>query len=374
LNHTPFFSFHNLPVSSVPKSSLWKAINRLTLIDLTRPQDGRREVRFVRTVGKRLRFETEARLLDVRDAVLASQWLDELARVELNAGLGGEHFHDPPARRLGEPRGETQFAALAAHDPIVVVEAAAGTRADACRVRKVKVGAVDGGDLAGRNQAVGHRCVKVRLDLHMVVHDRGRNAQIQIEEAVVRQIDDCRLVGRGSILDVKRRLAVRQFIRHRALDRARIALVVVGRRVRENQRGAARRLDETRGPQRTIPAVNTTVQMIGTIVARQLIGVSVDVKATESDAIRVPSDRTAVVGTHTVVLLKRVESEHNVSAAHVQRDNGAAPVAHAQSQARLCVLDSVEMRSLTVDCSPNSLLNGERRHIKEKEVNDEVCG
>src|SRR5215472_938300 len=92
--------------------------------------------------------------------------VEEIRGIELDAGLAGEHFHDTAAPGLAHARREPRLARrIRPQDEIVVIAAAqqdllvARTEARADRRRRTEVEgcAVDGPDLAGRNEIRRHR-------------------------------------------------------------------------------------------------------------------------------------------------------------------------------------------------------------------------
>src|SRR4051812_44916678 len=88
-----------------------KPIHRRRVVPLPGAEHGGGELRLVRRVGEVLRLETERRALFVDLAALARDLsVQEIARVELDAGLGGEHVHRAPARGIDDVRRGTQCA------------------------------------------------------------------------------------------------------------------------------------------------------------------------------------------------------------------------------------------------------------------------
>ena len=68
---------------------------------------GGRETRVIRGIGKMLRLEAKRRPFAVDlSAFAANAAVQEVAGIELNAGLGGTHFHDPATLRLAHAGGQ----------------------------------------------------------------------------------------------------------------------------------------------------------------------------------------------------------------------------------------------------------------------------
>src|SRR5215472_2178366 len=69
-----------------------------------------------------LRLEAETRPFAVRKPAFALQGaIEEVARIELQAGLGRGDVHGSTALGIGQPRGEFQPGALSIQYPVVVV-------------------------------------------------------------------------------------------------------------------------------------------------------------------------------------------------------------------------------------------------------------
>src|SRR5579863_2433688 len=72
-----------------------------------------------------LGFKCQGAAMLVRFAALpVKRSIEEIAGVELNGGLGGEDFDDPPRFRIADPCGKFQAAAGAVENPVVIVAAA----------------------------------------------------------------------------------------------------------------------------------------------------------------------------------------------------------------------------------------------------------
>src|SRR4030042_2484500 len=81
-----------------------KFMNRPGRILLSRDQDGRWEMAFIRRIWKMLCFQTETVMFLVDLAGLScDRAVKEISRIKLDAGLDGEDFHDSTARRLIDP-------------------------------------------------------------------------------------------------------------------------------------------------------------------------------------------------------------------------------------------------------------------------------
>ena len=87
--------------------------------------------------------------------------VQEVARVELNAGFGGQHFHHPPGLRLVDSRREGQRASAAGQNEVVIVAAAelellvvlVDPGADGRRLAEIERRPFHAAQLAGRDQS-----------------------------------------------------------------------------------------------------------------------------------------------------------------------------------------------------------------------------
>src|ERR1019366_789156 len=137
-------------------------VGRGGLVSLAGLQFGGRESRLIRRIGIMLGFETEGRVLRIDLAALAGEGaVEEIAGVELNARLGGEHFHHAAGGGPFDARRESEARAFAIDHPIVVVAMAelelfvvlVGARADGGGLGEIEGRAGDGLELAGGDQA-----------------------------------------------------------------------------------------------------------------------------------------------------------------------------------------------------------------------------
>src|SRR5262252_1064457 len=160
-------------------------------------QDGRREVRFIRRIGKMLCLEAEAVALVIGLADFALHLCEKVADVKLHARLGRPDFHHPARRWFGDLRRLTQYSGLAVHDEVVVVAAAefqllvvlVDARADRRRLRKVERRAFDASQFAGRDQSRVDWCEAVGVDRQLMVQYVAVALPRQVEIGMVGQVD-----------------------------------------------------------------------------------------------------------------------------------------------------------------------------------------
>jgi hypothetical protein len=157
-----------------------------------------------------LRFEGESVALAVDPTALADDGaIEEVARIELDAGRGRRHFHHPAgagilkpehgAQRAGRPVDDVVMV-VAAADPYLLVASVADPRADRRGRAEVERRSGDRPDLAGRDQSRVDRRVGRGVEREPRVHRIARRALArQVEQGMVGDVDDGRPVAGGSI-------------------------------------------------------------------------------------------------------------------------------------------------------------------------------
>ena len=166
-------------------------------------------------IGEVLRLQAERAAMLVNMAGFACDCaVEEIAGVELQPGLRRRDIERSAALRILELRGVTQ-PRVAIQDPVMVVALAVldllvirvDARADRGRLAEVERRAVDGCELAGRNQPCIHRRVAIGVERQDMSEDVAAPFAGKIEVAVLRQVDRRRLVGRRVV--VHRQLVLR---------------------------------------------------------------------------------------------------------------------------------------------------------------------
>ncbi len=241
---------------------------------------------------------------------VAQAGLGELgAVVELDRRRRGEHRQRHGAARRGDPGDRPRLGQRLAPEHEGMVE---GLRADPRRPAQVEARAGDRGDRAGRDQGLVDRQVGLGRDLdHVVVDRRGRKAlrrQQQVEVAVVRQVDDRRLVGprrQGGAQGA----GAGDGIGTGDVEGARIALLAVSRLV--GQRQAARpHLRE--GPVAARESARAAMQVgAAGLVAGEIVGDAVEGEAPARDAVGEASDGRAELRGLLDVVVRIVAAEHH---------------------------------------------------------------
>src|SRR4051812_38053288 len=181
------------------------------LVGLTGPQNRRREVRVVGGVREVLGLEGEGVALAVGLVANAEEGaVEEVAAVELGAGLVGVHLDRAAVLGLPEAGGEPETVVVrpaAEHEVVVVAAADDQLRvivpepgADRGRFGEVERRTGDRSDLPGRDQAGVDRGVLGGIQLQHVAVDVAVALTEQVEVHVVGQVDDGRLAGEGRVV------------------------------------------------------------------------------------------------------------------------------------------------------------------------------
>ena len=100
------------------------------------------------------------------------------------------------------------------------------------------------------------------------------------------------IVGRSVVADVldDELVAGRQRVRHTRGERPRVTFVAVGTGVGKHDRRSARVTCDLGVPDDLVESFHPAVQMIGTVVQRELVGVAIDRDVPAGDAVTVAPD------------------------------------------------------------------------------------
>src|SRR5215218_10830360 len=180
-------------------------VDRGGVVALAGAQHGRREVGVVGRVGEVLGLQGETVALPVGAAAGPDHGaVEEVARVELDAGLVGEDLQYPPAARVLQPGRQLQPGAAPVEHPVVVVAAADLELLEAVVTDPL----TDPGRTGEVHRRAGHRVDGPRGDqggvdrgvaagpqAQLVVVDVARALTGQVPVGVVGQVDDRGGVG-----------------------------------------------------------------------------------------------------------------------------------------------------------------------------------
>src|SRR5215216_6384576 len=304
-----------------------EAVDGGGLVPLTRRQHGRREVGVVGRVGVVLGLEGEPVALPVHPAAGADQRpVQEVAGVELDARLVGDDLQDPAAPRLDDPGRQLEAAAVPVQHPVVVVaapddellEPVADARPDGGRAPEVHRRAADPGDLAGRDQGRVNRRVVAGLEGQLVAVDVARALAGQVPVGVVGQVDDRLQVAvadqPGPVVHADL-VAVGERVGDLVGQPPRVALVTVGAGEAEHQPHAVPVPHRGGGPHVLVEADRATVEAVGRVVDRQLVGLAVELEPAQGDAVGIAAGDAAEIRALGLVVGDVVEAEGDVGQA-----------------------------------------------------------
>ena len=190
-----------------------KSVQASMLVHFSGPQDGVRELGEVDGVGEFLGFQGKgaAECDDVAVLVNRLAVTEEIAAVELEAGLVGINFQHSSRRRAYDPgvQAEAAGAGVIVYDPVVVVAVAVADLlivgiyelAYGPGLAEIHRTAVYDHRMSKRYQLVIHGRHAAGRDLHDMVKDVAFPAPLQVEEGMMRQIDGGGSVGGGFELD-----------------------------------------------------------------------------------------------------------------------------------------------------------------------------
>ena len=152
----------------------------------------------------------------------------------------------------------------------------------------------------------------------------------QVEVRVLRQVHDRGLVGGGGVLDDQLVLR-RQQVGHGRLQRARIALVAVGRRHAPLDADRAVARDLLALPDVLVEPAHAAVEVVRPVVRGELVGLAVERERGAADAVRVAPDHVAEERVRVALVAReRVEAERHVGVrsrpvGHADGDDGRSP-------------------------------------------------
>src|SRR5262245_15501847 len=254
----------------------------------------------VRRVWIVLGFEAQAGSMLVDAAAFAGdRTVQEVAGIKLKPRFGRGDVERSPTLWIDHSRRGLKPIASAIQHPVVVVSAPVlqldvdrvYARTDRRRLLEIERRPLHRRELSGWNECGVNRCVSARVNSQLVIENvsaiRGK-----IEVAVLRQVDWRRLVG-GRSIGNHQIVLISQRIPHACLQRSGVALLTVGAGSSEGDAEAVRRVAWYRVPDDLVETVDTTVQMIRSVVGRQFVRRAVQVELRVRNPVAVtPDNRT----------------------------------------------------------------------------------
>nr|GEU28271.1 hypothetical protein [Tanacetum cinerariifolium] len=261
----------------------------------------------------------------------------EVAAIKLYARFLAPHFQHPARRRLAHARRQGQRALfLFGEDEVVVVPETVAdlfvvgvdALADGVRFPEVERRARHWRQLAQRDLHVVDRRVAVRVDGQFVAEDVAAAGQVEVR--MIGQVDRRGPVGHRVEGDAQLVIGA-QFVNHRGVQVAGVALLAVGAQVTENQAGRLGGAEGFGGPQAAVKTIDAAVQVVGAVVLIQVVLLAVQRKAGIGDAVAVAADQGAEIVRFAQVGRHVVEAAHHVgqlavAVRHVDFGDDAAEV------------------------------------------------
>src|SRR5712664_1501945 len=309
---------------STAPSTRGKSIPRGVTIGLPGIEPRRRIVWTIWRVGIGLRLQAQRVILAVNAAIFSGHGpVEEIARIELDTGLICQNFEDPARPRIFHAGSKTGIAgAAAAQAEIVIVALAdlnlfkgiAQAHADAVGDAEIERSPVDPARPAAQWEAGrAHRQVSIRSDREMMIQNAAAASfdARKIEEAVIGQIDDGRLVGLGR--ERRRKFhGAGNAVSDAGLQPAGIAFLTVRAVVgqRDEWRGL---LPQGRdGPVLAVETRQTAVKRVSAVIGRQLKAMAIELERTVRNTVGITTDRRAEETPNRDITFKVVAAQDDV--------------------------------------------------------------
>lgn len=304
---------------------------------LTRTQDRVWELRLIRRIGEVLRLQAESVAMLVRVTVAADRAIEEVAGIELHSGLRGRNFQDASGRGFVNARGQDQARTFAVDHEIVVVSmgklelfvVVIDAGADLLWFGEIERRSLYRFKFSRRNQMFVHRCKAVGIDHDLVIEDVAIAFALQIEVAVIGQIDGSGFVGGRFVVDHEF-IGVAEGVSHSDFQVAGKSVVAIFAQVVKDDSGFA--LHRLGVPHDFIESVvAAAVQGIRAIVLGQSVSLAFETEGAVGDAVRVASDERSKVRRVGKISLKILVAKDDVShlalaVGHADADDNATVV------------------------------------------------
>ena len=195
---------------------------------------------------------------------------------------------------------------------VVLVDAGADRRGRAKVERRTR----DASDLARRDQRGVHGREPVGVQRDHVAQDVTLAVSRQVEVAVLCEVDQRSAVGGGVVIE-NQLVSVRERVGDRGPHSARVALLAVGAGIPKHETDRVRTLERCRVPDHLVEALETAVEVIGTVVLRQRVGLAVQRESASGDAVAISADDGAEVRRRPQVVRQGVVAQDDVVEAAV---------------------------------------------------------
>src|SRR5712664_2219 len=322
-------------LGSPAPSTRGKSIQRGVTIGLPGIEPRRRLVWTIWRVGIGLRLQAQRVILAVNSAIFSGHCpVEEIARIELDTGLICQNFEDPARLWIFHAGSKPGVAgAAAAQAEIVIVALAdlnlfngiAQAHADPMGDAEIERRPIDPARRAQWDAGRAHRQVSIRGDREVMIQNAAAASLDagKIEEAVIGQIDDRRLVGLGR--ERRRKFhAAGNAVSDAGLQPAGIALLAIRAVIGQRDEGRGLLSQGGNGPALAVETCQTAVKRVGAVIGRQLKAMAIQLERTVRDAVGITTDRGAEETPNRDITFKVIAAEDDVGkvAGAVRREDG----------------------------------------------------
>src|SRR6266849_2779392 len=322
-------------LGSTAPSTRGKSIQRGVAIGLPGIEPRRRIVWTIWRVGIGLRLQAQRVILAVNSAIFSGHGpVEEIARIELDTGLIRQNFEDPARLWIFHAGSKTGVAgAAAAQAEIVIVALAdlnlfngiAQAHADPMGDAEIERRPIDPARRAQRDAGRAHRQVSIRGDREVMIQNAAAASLDagKIEEAVIGQIDDRRLVGLGR--ERRRKFhGAGNAVSDAGLQPAGIAFLAIPAVVGQRDEWRGLLTQGRDGPVLAVETCQTAVKRVTAVIGRQLKAMAIQLERTVRDTVGITTDRRAEETPNRDITFKVVAAQDDVGkmARAVRREDG----------------------------------------------------
>src|SRR5258706_2809914 len=289
------------------------------------PEQRRRKITAVRTVGEVLRFQCRRAVTQPRMSVPPAQRAIEMVgRIELKAGGCRAQRQLATRRRMPQDRGDVIDSGPI--KGIAVVYARGGcdlwVSARECVREQRHISQVETrpGNLdwrARRQRGPIDRDHPARADLQFMIGEVRTAAASQVEIAMGRQIDMSRTIRAGAVAEDQFAQAFEKDVEMHT-EGAGVTLFAIGAHQRErNTVGAGYRMHR---PYRPIETPQASVKMIASVVRAERVARSVDDETGPCDPVRIAAESRAKIGPPRLQIGRQIVKEAVEAENHLVHD------------------------------------------------------
>ena len=274
---------------------------------LTGTEDAGRPLGVVDAVGEVLGFQTERTAEAVVHAALALAVGEHIGGIKLYAGLIRIHYHRNACFvAYGSGNGVSAKDEIGIitvkkfHTGLVIFR----IPTDGLRPAEIHGRTVNADDFPSRSAVLAVQGVAVGFDLQQMVINIA--VSVQVEIAVVGEIDDRILIGFGIVVDGQ--AVASPTHGYLNVQIAGVALLAVGGQSGKNHRISLL----SAGPEVLVEALLAAVEMVWTVVGKQGVGFAVQRKNTALDSISETTNGGTQIAIVSDVFFQGVVAQHNI--------------------------------------------------------------